>query len=66
MPALKGNKIEICQPITDDKVEALFQASHSLNKELTGNKRNEDLDKHPVLKIFLDHSTKQHHYFYLV
>ena len=37
--SLKGNKIEVCQPITDDAVEVFFQANHRLNKELTGNKK---------------------------
>ena len=30
--SLKGNKIEVCQPITDDEVEAFFQTNHRLNK----------------------------------
>ena len=36
----KENKIEVSQPITDDKVEAFFQANHRLDKELNGNERN--------------------------
>ena len=64
--SLKGNKIEVCQPFTDDEVEAFFQANHRLDKELTGNERNEDLDKRLNLKVFLNHSTKQRHYFYSV
>ena len=32
---LKGNKIEVSQPITDDEVEAFFQANHRLDKELS-------------------------------
>ena len=56
--SLNGNKIEVCQPITDDEVH------HMLQKELTGNERNEDLDKRLKLKIFLDHSTKQRNYFH--
>ena len=63
---MKGNKIEVCQPITDDEVEAFFQANHMLDKEFTGNERNEDLDRHPKLKEFLDHSSKQRRYFYSV
>ena len=63
---LKGNKIEVSQPITDDEVEAFFQENHRLNKELTGNERNEDLDKCLKLKEFLVHSTKQRHYFYSI
>ena len=47
---LKGNKIEVSQPITDDEVEAFLQANHRLDKELTGNERNEDLDKRPKLE----------------
>ena len=43
---LKGNKIEVSQPITDDEVEAFFRANHRLDKELNGNERNEDLYKH--------------------
>ena len=61
---LKGNKIEVCQSITDDEVKVFFQANHMLNKELTSNEKNEDLDKCAKLKWFLDHSTKQCHYFY--
>ena len=64
--SLKGNKIEIYQPITDDEVEAFFQANHTLDKELTGYERNEDFDKRLKLKEFLDHSTKQRHYFYSI
>ena len=64
--SLKGNKIEVCQPFIDDEVEAFLQANHRLDKELTGNERNEDLDKRLNLKVFLDHSTKQRHYFYSV
>ena len=64
--SLKGNKIEVCQPITDDEIETFFQANHRLDKELTGNESNEDLDKRLNLKEFLDHSTKQRHYFYSV
>ena len=30
--SLKGNKIEVCQPITDDEVEGFFQTNHRLNK----------------------------------
>ena len=63
---LKENKIEVSQPITDDEVEAFFQANHRLNKELTGNERNDDLDKCLNLKEFLVHSTKQRHYFYSI
>ena len=63
---LKGNKTEVSQPITDDEVEAFFQASHRLDKELTGNERNEDLDKRLKLKEFLVHFTKQRHYFFPV
>ena len=47
---LKGNKIEVSQPITDDEAKAFFQANHRLDKELTGKERNEDLDKRPKLK----------------
>ena len=57
--SLKGNKIEVCQPITDDEVQVLFQVNHMLEKVLTGNERNEDLDKRLKLKNFLNHSTKQ-------
>ena len=64
--SLKGNKTEVCQSITDDEVEVFFQVNHRLDKELTGNERNEDLDKCLKLKKVLDHSTKQRHYFYLV
>ena len=63
---LKGNKIEVCQSITNDEVKVFFQANHMLNKELTSNEKNEDLDKCAKLKEFLDHSTKQCHYFYSV
>ena len=52
--------------ITDGEVEVFFQTNHRLDKELTGNKRNENLDKHPKLKEFLDHYMKQHFYFYSV
>ena len=31
--SLKGNKIEVCQPISDDEVEAFLQANHRLDKE---------------------------------
>ena len=62
--SLNGNKIEVCQPITDDEVQVFFQVNHMLQKELTGNERNEDLDKRLRLKIFLDHSTKQRNYFH--
>ena len=61
--SLKGNEIEVSQPITNNEVEAFFQANHALDKESTGNERNEDFDKRLKLKEFLDHSTKQHHYF---
>ena len=64
--SLKGNKIEVSQSITDDEVEVLFQANHRLDRELTDNQRNEDFDKCLKLKEFLDHSTKQHHYFYSI
>ena len=29
---LKGNKIEVCQPITDDEVKAFFQVNHTSTK----------------------------------
>ena len=31
--SLKGNKTEVCQPITDDEIDAFFQANHGLDKE---------------------------------
>ena len=61
--SLKGNKIEVCQPIPDDQVDGFFPANHRFDKELTGNERNENLDKSLKLKEFLDHSTKKRYYF---
>ena len=57
--SLKINKIEICQPIADDEVEAFFQANHRLDKELTVNEINENLDRRSKLKDFWDHSSKK-------